>query len=134
MVHTPKSFPQIFRFPKKILNEELALAIYLVHGHTIGKDEPATLDCDILQQLEEMLDEKKEYCLHTTKEVDDLPCSVVINPLIFNKPITVFMYGYTDPCDTDSNDSYDSYASHNIVTVADVNEIEKDVGDVSDCE
>ena len=104
------SFPQIFRFPKKILTEQLAKILYTTHGTIIGENSPDEIDLDLLLNFEQKLEDNLGYCLHTINDNNGYPQPTLQNPMIFNKPITVFSYAYMDPSNlpNDSDDSDDS--------------------------
>ena len=128
MVLTMKSFPQVFRFPKSLLTEDTAKALYLAHGSIIGEDSNEDLNEDLLLTLEQKLEENLEYCLHTTEDIDGVPFPFLYNPFVFNKPVTMFTYAYVDITKDDS--SSDSSSELNTNTDA----LEMDIANLSDDE
>jgi hypothetical protein len=114
MILTMNSFPQVFRFPKSLLTEDMAKVLYQAHGSIIGEDSIKELNEDLLLTLEQQLEENLEYCLHTTEEIDGLPFPFLYNPLVFNKPVTMFSYAYVDVSRDESSSESSSELNTNI--------------------
>jgi hypothetical protein len=67
--------------------------LYDVHNTNDSENKSIYFDCYALFLFEQELEENTEYCLHTTKDdVYGIPQSFIYNPLMFNKPITLFWY------------------------------------------
>ena len=121
MIYTCNTSPQIFRFPKGVLKEDTARILYKVHNTNISEIEGD--DYNVLLSLENKLESAPEYCLYKSSETDEgVPQSVIVNPLTFNKPVTLFWYMYKDPMEDYSDNSSQCNGTR----------LEIDIGEISD--
>lgn len=114
------SFPQIFKFPTKILTQDMIKSLYYIHGKYNNDENEYN---DILLQLECSLDETPEYSLHTSEELNGLPISSLNSPLSITDPVTIFCYAYDNGNDSDSDTSSIS-SNDSYITSPDISNLE----------